>query len=338
MEDHTNYSNLVTSTVSSATNADQSEHWCRPILGTYIPLGMVPFGVVTNYISFFILFKFKDSENPFNFLLRAMTMADGSYLLLYYVRYVLYSLYEITYSPILEPVYKLSVYIYADRHLVVFEYILYHLTWGVLAMVLIARYIAVCKPLKVKEVVTLKKVRIGICVLIVFCIVLSLPMYLPRDIVEFQNGNDTRVMHAPNEIGRNIYFNIFFMAVCQIFGPRVFTGVVIVYTNYNICREIWRAKSKRKQMVSSANKKAKETGITAALILNSVIKLVSEIFISSMVFIGFMRFEVNQTVSMCARWLANIVYDISYCINIILFMICCQEFREILFRCFSKKK
>lgn len=351
MENYTNVPNVyVSEAVDNTTRtlskfdiqrAFRFKSLCNSIFGVYFPLVLEVVGIVGCFVSFLILFKFKDRKSPFNFMLRGLMVADGLYLLSYMIDDTLWKVYVETDSRILEPFYKYEIKVYYNYYEHFFSNITYTLTWGILVMLSCGRYYAVCKPFKVQQYVTHKRVKLGIILLIVLGVAFDIPTtYLSSKIVEITEENVTYVDRVATDIGKNKIFSEMYFIIGELFCQILLPLGILTWLNVKILIGLKKAAQKRASMISDKKylkDSDKNFTITIIIVANSIIHMIEKIFTTIILIIQTYEIPVERLDFICAWKVSDTITVLSPTMDSVLFTICSQEYRDILISAFTFK-
>lgn len=314
--------------------AYQVKSVCNTVFGVYVPVVICTFGIVGCIVSFVVLWKVKNQKNPFIFLFKALVLSDGFYLFLFLFCKGLWKLYIETGSSILAPVYKYSSYIYIEIWFSSVESLSSGMSVCNLTLLCLARYFAVCRPFKVKQLVTLNRARVGVLLGVAYGIVTSIPYLFLDEIVTVKNGNVSQIFKRVTENGSNVYFQTF----CLFFNymaENVIGVGILGFATFKIIGTLNSAKKKRKEMTSKKSTVHKSnSGITLTLILNASFFIVSRIFGLGTYLVFSYRLNVPRLDFICVWKIQETFIFMSSAVDVILFTVCCKEFRDILFKPF----
>lgn len=307
---------------------------CYIVFGVYLSLLTQILGIVGCTIAYLVFCKFHDYKSPSIFLLKALMFADGSYLVVLFFFRGLWEVYLVTGSEILAPVYKYSSYVYLAFWLYPLSEFVVSPTSLILILVCVTRYIAVCKPFKVKQLISMKNARIGVGICYLYALIGATGLFFTHELVTKQAGNSTIVLKVRTRYGTNVVYQTFFLVTSEIL--HVFLVVFgLLFINYKIISSLKKMyKSRKENLGISVAPVSRNTGLTVTLVLNSaIVVLVKAARVTRMAIGDVYRVDGHRSAeSLCAWKVIDTLHYLSSGLDCLLFTVCCREFREILFQ------
>ena len=234
---------------------------------------MCVFGLFGNTISFLVL-QWEKQNHVATFLLQVMALADNLFLL------------TTGFSQIFTAV---SLFIGYDNdpimpYIMVCIWPLVHVTQlgTVWITVLIAfnRFIAICRPFQATKLCTMRRVRLQVFLMTLFCVLYNIPRFLEYRIEYVTNahGNVTVPVGKETDLKSNDVYNITYENVLYCLIVFLAPLVILIYLNACLIRELWRARQRllARQLPSAMTAEDEEQNLTLVMIVIVLIFLVCQ--------------------------------------------------------------
>ena len=231
--------------------------WIRLLLNFGLGGAICCFGLVANFVSYFILNKGRSSGPVATFLLRALALTDNLFLLSCFVAFSIRDLFRyINYNPM--------VWRYIRVYTFPMIYIGQSATVWMTVIIAVTRYAAVCMPYIAKRICTMFNVQLAVGGLYFLVVIYNLPRFFENKI---ENRNGT-IWIVGTWLGDNKKYQQIYSEVMYYIFSFALPLLLLIVLNFRLTAA-YRAVERRRQRLRGASSRNQQddTNITLVMIV-----------------------------------------------------------------------